>query len=79
MLGEKAPTRHFPAASETSRTIGGAMTSGWISWARLKRAASEIIGVLVIPVGYQNVDGDAGAVEVLRHDSAVRLEERSFE
>ena len=41
----------FPAASETSHTSGGAMTSGWINSARLKPAWSEIIGVLVTPPG----------------------------
>ena len=41
----------FSAASETSQTRGGAMTSGWIIWARSKPAASDTIGVLVIPPG----------------------------
>ena len=41
----------FAAASETSHTRGGTITSGWIIVARSKPASSEIIGVLVIPPG----------------------------
>src|SRR5271169_3982370 len=41
----------FPAASDTSQTRGGAMTSGWIILARSKPASSDTIGVLVTPPG----------------------------
>ncbi len=43
------------------------MISGWISFDRSNPAASEIMGVLVTPPGNQNIDGDAGAVEVFGH------------
>src|SRR5215468_5025729 len=41
----------FAAASETSQTSGGVITSGWISVVRSKPASSEIIGVFVTPPG----------------------------
>src|SRR5712675_2262056 len=66
----------FPATSEMSQRSGGTITSGWISLSRSKPAWSEIIGVSVNPTGDEDVDGDPGAVEVLRHDRAERLERR---
>src|SRR5947209_10159296 len=63
----------FPAASETSHTRGGAMTSGWIIWARSKPASSDTIGVLVIPPGTRLVATDQGGTDHCRR-RAERLE-----
>src|SRR5215472_14403870 len=64
----------FPAASETSQTRGGAMTSGWISSARLNPASPEIIRVLVAPPGTRALTVTPLPFKVLRHDRAERLD-----
>jgi Protein of unknown function (DUF3047) len=49
------------------------MTSGWIILARSK-PDSDTIGVFVIPPGIRTLTVTSGAVEVLRHNGAERLE-----
>ena len=64
----------FPAASERSQRSGGTITSGWISFASIEARFVGDHRSVGDPTGDEDVDGDPGAIEVLRHDRAERLE-----